>query len=386
MPGDPEQEQDGVQERHGQRGVGRLPDDRLGVEGDPEARGGQHVQVVGSVADRHRLLLTQTRLGGEAPECCGLRGPVHDLAEHVARQVPVDDLELVGEGVVEPELGDQVVGDHGEAATDDAHRPAQPLQGPDQRAGAGGQPHGGPHPVDRLDGEPGEQGDPGPQRGLEVQLTGHRGLGHAGDLLKAACLGGQQLDHLALHEGRVDVKHDQAGRAAEDRGPLHRHVDLLQHRLGGQGGPQRSGVAAGDQQFVGLGGEGRQALDPLDVGAARGQPTGDAGERCRRQGHPQHHDVVADRRFGVLCVGQRCELHVHAQAASRAQQSGLDRRPVAVTGDDDPEQQAPVHHHLLDVEDRCVVQRQDVHEARGHAGRVPSGHGDQQAHVAGPAL
>ena len=51
-----EQEQDGVEVGNADRGVGRIPDDGFGVEGDAETGGIEHVEVVRTVADGHGSL------------------------------------------------------------------------------------------------------------------------------------------------------------------------------------------------------------------------------------------------------------------------------------------------------------------------------------------
>ena len=48
-------EQDRIQVGHVDGGVGGLLHDRLGVERDTQSGGGQHVEVVGTIADRHGL-------------------------------------------------------------------------------------------------------------------------------------------------------------------------------------------------------------------------------------------------------------------------------------------------------------------------------------------
>ena len=55
VAGDAEQVQDGVQVGDAHRGVSRVAHHGLGVERDAESGGGDHVKVVGAVADRHRL-------------------------------------------------------------------------------------------------------------------------------------------------------------------------------------------------------------------------------------------------------------------------------------------------------------------------------------------
>ena len=87
-----------------------------------------------------------------------------------------------------------------------------------------------------------------------------------------AAVGGQQLDDLALDQGRVDVHHDQPHRAAQQAGRLDRDVDALRGRLEREQGAEPVGVGAGDVQVDGGDRVARHPLDPVDVGAAVGDP------------------------------------------------------------------------------------------------------------------
>ena len=136
VAGEAEHLQDGVQVGLVERRVRLLAHERLGVEGDAETRGVQHVEVVGAVADRDGLLERDAVLRGEPRQRAGLAGAVDDLPDQAAGEPAVDDLEGVGRREVQPERLGQRVGDLGEPAADDAAAEAQPLQGADQGAGA----------------------------------------------------------------------------------------------------------------------------------------------------------------------------------------------------------------------------------------------------------
>ena len=74
----PEHEQDRVEVGNVHRGVGGLLDHRLGVEGDAQPGRRQHVEVVGAVADRHRLGQRERLPPGRTTRMSvGLAGPVH---------------------------------------------------------------------------------------------------------------------------------------------------------------------------------------------------------------------------------------------------------------------------------------------------------------------
>jgi len=126
-------------------------------------------------------------------------------ADQPAGESSVPDLEGVGRGVVDPEVGDESVGDLGEAAADDGNAVVEPLEGAHEGAGARGQQHGAAYVVEGLLGQAGEQAHPRQQRLGEVELAAHRLLGDGCHLGAAPGVLGQHLDHFALHQGGVDV-------------------------------------------------------------------------------------------------------------------------------------------------------------------------------------
>ena len=81
--------------------------------------------------------LGQAQLGGELAQRARLAGPVDDVADDLAGELAVDDLELVGAGEVDAEVVGEPVGDLAEAAGDEGEAVAEPAQDPDERAGAG---------------------------------------------------------------------------------------------------------------------------------------------------------------------------------------------------------------------------------------------------------
>ena len=94
------------------------------------------------------------------------------------------DLQRVRGGVVEPEFFRQRVGELGEPAADHAAPVAEPLQRPDQRARARGQPQPGPDRLQVGRVQPGQQRDPLPQRRGEVELAAHGRRGQRGHLVR----------------------------------------------------------------------------------------------------------------------------------------------------------------------------------------------------------
>src|ERR1700759_1379367 len=99
-----EQVEDRVQVRDVDRGVGRVTDDRLRVERDAEARGADHAQVVGPVADGDGLRQGDARRLREPAQRSGLAVPVDDGLKDPAGQPAVGYLKCVRGHVVDAEI------------------------------------------------------------------------------------------------------------------------------------------------------------------------------------------------------------------------------------------------------------------------------------------
>ena len=320
VAGDAEQVQDGVQVGDAQRGVGRVAHHGLGVERDAEPGGGDHVEVVGAVADRHRLGQRNPGVGGEPAQRLRLPGPVDHRAAQPPGQLPGRDLQLVGRHVADAELGGQRPDHLDEAAADDARLVAEAAQRPDQRARARGQPQFGPDLVEDPGLEPGEQRHPLAQRRGEVELAAHGGRGHLRHLLGAAGPGGQQVDHLVLDEGGVHVHHDQPQRAPVQPAALDRHVDPLLDRGAGQVLAEHRRVPAGDVHLDAGHRLLREPADPVDVRPAGRDPPGDGGDGGGRQRAAQQGDVQPPAAGGRIGPGRRTrgDLGLQAEITRRA--------------------------------------------------------------------
>ena len=192
-----------------QRRVGDLAQRRFGVEGHPEPGGGQHVDVVGAVADGHGLLHRHPGLLSEVTQRLGLARTVDDRADHPAGELAVDDLQLVGRDEVHHQLVRQRLDHLPETTGDDSAVIAEPAQ----RAQRGPRPRcqldllG--HLVEHPGRQPGQRGDPSVQGLGEVDLTAHRRFGHLRDRRLGPGVRGEHLDDLALDQRGVDVEHDQ---------------------------------------------------------------------------------------------------------------------------------------------------------------------------------
>ena len=73
------------------------------MEGDAQARGVEHRQIVGPVADGDHLLEPEALLSASSRSSSALRCPVHDRAAHLAGAACRLDLELVREDVIDAE-------------------------------------------------------------------------------------------------------------------------------------------------------------------------------------------------------------------------------------------------------------------------------------------
>src|SRR5690606_7072830 len=198
-----------VEPRPGEREVGLRGHDRVGRERDPEAGGGDHVEIVGAVADRDAVGEGHAGLVGEGPQERGLRRAVDDGAAHPPGELAVDHLETIGLHTRDRQLGHEGVDDLVEAPRDQPDRPVSLGARLDELACARGQADLVADGVERLDRQPGERRDPLVQRGGEVELVAHRALGDRGDELLGAGVGGEQLDLLGRDEGGVDVHDEQ---------------------------------------------------------------------------------------------------------------------------------------------------------------------------------
>ena len=174
------------------------------------------------------------------------------------------------------------------------------------------------HLVERGLVEPGEQRDPGAQRLLEVDLAAHRGTGDLRDLGLDARVRREHLDHLALDEGGVHVEHDQAHAPAQQVDRLDGDVDALGGGLEGQRAPQPLRIGARDVQVDRRDGVARHPLDPVDVGAAVGDPAGDGGEGRRLERDAEDGHVGAALATGAVVAGPAVDVDGHAEVRRRS--------------------------------------------------------------------
>ena len=193
-------------------------DGGLGAEGHPQARRGDHPQVVGAVAHHHGPL--QRHAVGARPlaQAAHLLLAVHDPPPHPAGEHAPLHLQAVGGHVVQAQAPRQGHHDLLEAAGDHPHAAAAGVQRPDELDGA----RRGAHLVQHLSEDrlrhPPQGGDTLAQRVGEVELAAHRPGGDGGHPLARAGALGDELDDLLLDERGVGV-HDQQPGAQPRQGP-----------------------------------------------------------------------------------------------------------------------------------------------------------------------
>ena len=112
-----------------QRSICDLPQRRLGVERHAQARGVEHVDVVGTVTDGDGLFHRHTDLIGELAQRNGLRGAVDDFTDHTSGQLAVDDFEGVGVHEVQFEFVCEAFDDLPEATRHHAAVESETAQG-----------------------------------------------------------------------------------------------------------------------------------------------------------------------------------------------------------------------------------------------------------------
>jgi hypothetical protein len=84
--------------------AGRLPYDGLCPEGDTHAGNSKHGQIVCAVAYRNHLLERDVFLMSNLPQQLGLSRAIHDLCPNLSADLAVDNIQLIGEDVVDSQV------------------------------------------------------------------------------------------------------------------------------------------------------------------------------------------------------------------------------------------------------------------------------------------
>ena len=141
--------------------------------------------------------------------------------------------------MVDPQVGGQRPDDLGEATAHDRGLVPQRFSVRTRVRAPGVRSQEAAHRVEGRLVEPGQEPHPLAERLLEIDLPRHGRLGHRGHLGAAPALLGQQVDDLALEEGRIGIEHDQVLGPAVEAVDLDRDVDLPAHRHLGQRAPEQ---------------------------------------------------------------------------------------------------------------------------------------------------
>ena len=98
-------------------------DDRLGMKRDADAGGRQHRQIIGAVADRHRLRQARTPCSAaSASRVWRLVSPV-TIGGAPCRRCALRQIEPIGDDMVEPEFSGDPLGEYREARPRPARSP-----------------------------------------------------------------------------------------------------------------------------------------------------------------------------------------------------------------------------------------------------------------------
>ena len=143
-----------------------------------------------------------------------------------AGHLAIYHFQLVGEHVVDTQLGLQLLGEVGEAARQDRGLVTQALEFGEQGFGTFSQAQRSADGIQHAYVQALEQRQALLEAGTEIQLTGHRPLGNLADLLAHTGRLGQLVDNLGFDQGGVHVEHRQATVAAEQRVFLEGDIDI----------------------------------------------------------------------------------------------------------------------------------------------------------------
>ena len=99
--------------------LGALSDERLGMEGDSQAGGGEHRKIICAIAHGDGLLQRNVFLGGDFLEQLGFALCVDNLTFHAPGHHAIHNFQVVGSHIVDPQLLLKVTAEVGESTGDD---------------------------------------------------------------------------------------------------------------------------------------------------------------------------------------------------------------------------------------------------------------------------
>lgn len=177
----------------------------LGVEGDTEAGGLQHRQIVGAVADGKRLAARYSSLRRQGEQGPAFRFPGHDRRPHGAGDLSAGQVEMIGNHPVEAEFAGHPIGEDREAAGDERAQRAVPPHRCHQRPRAGADADPGRCGSEGLRIHPGEKADARRQGVDEIELAIHRPSRDLGDLPAQTEKLAEFVEHFVLDDRRFHV-------------------------------------------------------------------------------------------------------------------------------------------------------------------------------------
>jgi tRNA dimethylallyltransferase len=278
----------------------------FGAKGDAQASGGQHRQIVGSIADRDGLCQRDGKLGGERNQGLPLGLASDDRRQYLAGDAVVDHLQTIGDDAVETEFARDPIGKNREPASDECGCSAVSPHRRDQDARSRGQADPPRCLFEDRRVDPGQQANAGLERGDKVDLPVHRSAGNFGNARADAEHHAKFVEHFVFDDRRFEIGDEQP------LAPLSRRLDQKIDRSRADGdtcGPaDRRRVRGIDDEIAGLTRcePDRLGLDRERLGDRSGEAgkavTGSAGNQGDDDAH--HHpsyagDRISDKRPAV---------------------------------------------------------------------------------------
>lgn len=190
---------------------------RLGPEGEPDAGGGEHRQIVRAVADGHCLLERDPTLGGQGEQrfqfgLAGHERPLHSTGDTARRQ-----LQPVRHAMIKTEPRRNPLGKNREPARNERGRGSSSAHRRYQRSCSGGEPNAGSRFFEHPVLHPCEQAHPRLKRGGKIDLAIHRATRDVGDLRPKAEKIGKLVEHFIRDDRRLHIGDEKALAPASQR-------------------------------------------------------------------------------------------------------------------------------------------------------------------------
>ncbi len=247
----------------------------FGAESDAQAGGGQHRQVIGTIADGDGPSQGNAVLCGKRQQSRPLAFPGDDWTRHFAGEAVADDLQPIGDDAVEPEFSRDPIGEDREPAGNErrcraisAHRPGQ-----DARAWRQADMRRRLLEDGRVD--PRQQGDAGLERGDKVDLPVHRPAGDFRNVCADTEDHAELVEHFIFDDRRFEIGDQQPlappGRRLDnyiDRGigddlarglGDRRRIGCIENEIARLAGRKPNGIGLDCQRAGDLGGEARNS-------------------------------------------------------------------------------------------------------------------------------